>query len=598
MRDHTASRLAGKGYFTFTSDELEKLSIMEHDRWADEKVAAGSTLGDEDPKLKKDPDLVPWRDLPRDIAEWDTNFVRAIPAMLAAVGLQIIERQRVGTAIPRWPDSLGRHGHAQLARKSRCCIIAPVSDWVISGAMTSIGSYTSANSGAEGEARALYQLCQSGPAVDRSAPDGLAARAPTCVVGRRTGRRRGLVARHPGADSSLSGVHHRGFEQFAGIETVPGRVLGYAEAFWRPVLPIQVGPIDSLRVTPLAARQILDFRNPTKQSTLRLITSVQQRQAQVPTQPWPPPDEPPVPFAYLMRLASTLASPELSRHQQSDLMTELKDRLDDDRHDPTAYRDITQLLRLLRDRSDVTWRIRTEIDATLGSIESPAFSAAATVPLTGPQPASTDPFSGRPPAVTSPFSGPQPAVTGPFSGPQPTASPPPPPGHIAKSGRIRRRSIGVGALGVAVSIRRPGIGLKVALPHGTSDRLGGMLVCSDSDINAIMGANDMQTVEYGQEAAKGRATGFRWRHRFAWRRSIPGWTPPTRAAGSRGSPGRSRTRRRVGRNRAGEDNDPFVDQDIAEFKPNSDQAFAFVTKTADQWKGGANQAATASLPHF
>jgi hypothetical protein len=98
--------------FTFTSDELEMLSILEHDRWADEKIAAGWTLGDEDAKLKKDPHLVPWHDLPRDIAEWDTNFVRAIPAMLAAVGLQIVDVNESAQRYPvgrRAPVATGMH---------------------------------------------------------------------------------------------------------------------------------------------------------------------------------------------------------------------------------------------------------------------------------------------------------------------------------------------------------------------------------------------------------------------------------------------------------------------------------------------------------
>ncbi|UMB67702.1 NAD-binding protein [Mycobacterium paraterrae] len=77
--------------FTFTAAELEKLSIMEHDRWAQEKMDAG---------VKTDPHFVPWHELPKEIAEWDTNFVRAIPAMLAAVGLQIVD---VNESAPRYP---------------------------------------------------------------------------------------------------------------------------------------------------------------------------------------------------------------------------------------------------------------------------------------------------------------------------------------------------------------------------------------------------------------------------------------------------------------------------------------------------------------
>jgi hypothetical protein len=34
--------------------------------------------------------LVPWQDLPPDVADWDRVFVREIPAMLASVGLQVI----------------------------------------------------------------------------------------------------------------------------------------------------------------------------------------------------------------------------------------------------------------------------------------------------------------------------------------------------------------------------------------------------------------------------------------------------------------------------------------------------------------------------
>ena len=88
--------------FMFTGDELDKLTIMEHDRWLEEKRAAGWTLGEEDEKLKKDPHMVPWQELPADVASWDRNFVEAIPEMLAAVGLQIVDVH--GTS-PRYPQS-------------------------------------------------------------------------------------------------------------------------------------------------------------------------------------------------------------------------------------------------------------------------------------------------------------------------------------------------------------------------------------------------------------------------------------------------------------------------------------------------------------
>ena len=73
--------------------------------------------------------------------------------------------------------------------------------------------------------------------------------------------------------------------------------LRYAEALQRPILPVQVGPVDSVRVTPLAETQILDYRNPTKRAGIQLIAAVQKLQAQVGPLPSPLPSEPEVPFA-------------------------------------------------------------------------------------------------------------------------------------------------------------------------------------------------------------------------------------------------------------------------------------------------------------
>ena len=76
--------------FTFTGEQVEKMAIAEHDRWMRERIADGWTRGDMDPKKKTNPYLVPWEDLPPDVAEWDRLFVRTIPAGLASVGLQAV----------------------------------------------------------------------------------------------------------------------------------------------------------------------------------------------------------------------------------------------------------------------------------------------------------------------------------------------------------------------------------------------------------------------------------------------------------------------------------------------------------------------------
>jgi hypothetical protein len=375
--------------------------------------------------------------------------------------------------------------------------------------------------------------------------------------------------------------------------------LSYAEALRRPILPVQVGPVDSLRVTPLAARQILDFREPTKEGTLRLLTSVQQRQAQVPPLPWPQPAEPPVPFAYLMRLAATLARPELSRHQQSELMVELRDRLDDDRHDPTAFRDITRLLCLLRDRPDVTWRIRTDIDSTLATIEAPTAGAAPTVPFIGPQSAATTPFSGPLPTVAQSNSGPQPMVTSIPIGPQslpsfpaqpmppgPPASGPRPPGNT-RAPKSRRRWVFVGIAGVVVAVVA-GAALKVALTHPTPNPLEAMLL-SDAEINTVMGGSDMKTVESGNQSMKQSSTINVSEDCMG--SLYPGLTSTYQDSGELGLAWKT-LQRPGGLPRAGESKNQFVDQDVAVFPLNTDQPFTLVAKAAGQWKGCTGKTAT------
>ena len=77
--------------FAFAHEEVEKLAEMEHDRWWHEKLADGWSWGEsKDVALKKNPYMVDSQKLPLNVAEWDREFVEAIPALLASVGLQVI----------------------------------------------------------------------------------------------------------------------------------------------------------------------------------------------------------------------------------------------------------------------------------------------------------------------------------------------------------------------------------------------------------------------------------------------------------------------------------------------------------------------------
>jgi serine/threonine kinase PknH len=146
--------------------------------------------------------------------------------------------------------------------------------------------------------------------------------------------------------------------------------LRYAQALNRPILPVRIGDIDSMRVNPLAALQIIDYRNPTVDAGIQLVTAVHSLTAKPQPLPDPLPEEPPVPFGYITRLGNTLAEKELSPQQQLQLLVELRSGLDEDGDDPSARSDIAQLLRMLRLRHDVTYRTRNDIDNVLASIEA------------------------------------------------------------------------------------------------------------------------------------------------------------------------------------------------------------------------------------
>lgn len=88
LRDWDASE------FAFCDDEVEMLGIAEHDRWMAERLANGWSLGDKGIEHKTTPYLVPFADLPDDIAEYDRIFVRQIPALLASAGLQVVRTQK------------------------------------------------------------------------------------------------------------------------------------------------------------------------------------------------------------------------------------------------------------------------------------------------------------------------------------------------------------------------------------------------------------------------------------------------------------------------------------------------------------------------
>jgi len=277
--------------------------------------------------------------------------------------------------------------------------------------------------------------------------------------------------------------------------------LRYAKALERPILPVRIGPVDSMRANPVAALQVIDYQNPTADAGIQLVTAVHGLAAQQRPLPSPLPDEPPVPFAYLMRLSSTLSEQDLDPRQQTHLVTELKAGLEEDGDDPTARNDIARLLRMLRDRSDVTYRTRTEIDELLASVESKTRAPDAPA---APRPQHEHPVA-RPttPATLAATPPETPKATPPR--PQTTRSSSPPAKDAQPSGK---RWLIAGAAGLALVVAivaavlfstqkpSPKASSNPAAPAAgpaPSVNLDSILLGS-ADINAVMGVSNMQPI--------------------------------------------------------------------------------------------------------
>lgn len=152
--------------------------------------------------------------------------------------------------------------------------------------------------------------------------------------------------------------------------------LRYAQALQKPILPVQIGRVESMRVSPLAAVEAIDFRNPTVDSGIRLVTAVQRARERCGPLPSPLPAEPPVPYAYLMHLANRVTGTALDAQQQSAILEELKAAADQDGDDTAARGDIAQLLRELSERADATEQTRTETRRVLSALGAPSGSPA------------------------------------------------------------------------------------------------------------------------------------------------------------------------------------------------------------------------------
>ena len=166
--------------------------------------------------------------------------------------------------------------------------------------------------------------------------------------------------------------------------------VGYAEALGLPILPVQVGPVSTYRTDPIFAKQLVDYREPTKASGIALISAVYERGMARGELPDPLPEPPPIPYEYLLRLGAAIrGTAKLTEAAQASIVAELREALDDD-DDPDISAEVRGLLQALRARKEVTETISRQIDRALGVSSEPTASSERveqSEPAEGDQPA-------------------------------------------------------------------------------------------------------------------------------------------------------------------------------------------------------------------
>jgi serine/threonine kinase PknH len=337
------------------------------------------------------------------------------------------------------------------------------------------------------------------------------------------------------------------------IESKPCQAeLHYAQALRLPILPVQVGPVDSMQLNPLATVQTVDYRSPTPSTAMRLLVALNRTRAQRQPLPSPLPDEPEVPFEYLIRLYTTIGGPDyLSPPDQAALVAQLQFGLREDGDHEAARSDIVMLLSKLRDREDVTYRTRSDVEAILASIglqSAMPLSVANPALLTpAPEPAHLDDSRSATPlsSVANPLPPTEPAgnrVTAQRRTPKAAslastkpALPQPSTPSPTKAGRISRRTTITLIVGAVVIAGVLAVAIPATLRHQSSHTartpiaeiaLEGLLLSPDQ-INTAMGATGM-TPPGGASTPRCPTTAptCRTRPAYPWPPRRKRWTMP------------------------------------------------------------------------
>ena len=85
------------GVTTFGKNQIKRMAEKEHGRYVVERLKKGWVYGTKrDPNNRISPYLVPWKDLPDDVQEYDRKAIRDFPKVLADAGLEIYDKAKDG----------------------------------------------------------------------------------------------------------------------------------------------------------------------------------------------------------------------------------------------------------------------------------------------------------------------------------------------------------------------------------------------------------------------------------------------------------------------------------------------------------------------
>jgi hypothetical protein len=97
----------------FSEEEVEKMAEAEHSRWWDDKIKRGWKPGPREVGKKTSPYLIPYEQLDERTKDFDRNFVRLYPKILAMVDLTVKRNSQLSgddlhSLTPEWSCSSGQ----------------------------------------------------------------------------------------------------------------------------------------------------------------------------------------------------------------------------------------------------------------------------------------------------------------------------------------------------------------------------------------------------------------------------------------------------------------------------------------------------------